>query len=118
MLIGLFQDVIMFLTTLYSPLTAHQTIFARRDLYSLPGFHDPVSAMTHLFAAPMFLVLSFFLLCRGRGNTARLIFLGIFAFATVFLLSMSGVYHMMESGGNARVVMERLDHSAIFVLIA
>jgi channel protein (hemolysin III family) len=94
------------------------TVFARGDLYSLPGFHDPVSALTHLLAAPVFLVLSYFLLRRGRGNTARLIFLGIFAFASVFLLSMSGVYHMMESGGNARLVMERLDHSAIFVLIA
>jgi channel protein (hemolysin III family) len=93
-------------------------VFARGDLYSLPGFHDPVSAMSHLFAAPVFLVLSYYLLRRGRGNTARLIFLGIFAFASVFLLSMSGVYHMMESGGTARLVMERLDHSAIFFLIA
>ena len=40
------------------------------------------------------------------------------AVETVFLLSMSGVYHMMESGGTARAVMGRLDHSAIFVLIA
>ena len=94
------------------------TVFARGDLYSLPGFHDPVSSLTHLLAAPVFLVLSFFLLRRGRGNAARLIFLGIFAFASVFLLSMSGVYHMMESGGTARAVMGRLDHSAIFVLIA
>ena len=92
-------------------------VFARGDLYSLPGFHDPVSALTHLLAAPVFLVLSFFLIRRGRGNTARLVFLGIFAFASVFLLAMSGVYHMMERGGTARAVMERLDHSAIFVLI-
>jgi hemolysin III len=36
----------------------------------------------------------------------------------VFLLSMSGVYHMMARGGTARLVLERLDHGAIFVFIA
>lgn len=108
----------MFFTTHHSPLTTHRYILARYDLYSLPGFHDPVSALTHLMAAPVFLVASYCLLRRGRGNAARLFFLGVFAFATVFLLCMSGVYHMMESGGTARMVMERLDHSAIFVLIA
>jgi channel protein (hemolysin III family) len=33
-------------------------------------------------------------------------------------MSMSGVYHMMVFGGTARAVMERMDHSAIFTLIA
>jgi channel protein (hemolysin III family) len=91
---------------------------APTDLYSLPGFHDPVSALTHLLAAPVFLALSFDLLRRGRGSVGRQVYLGVFAASTVFLLSMSGVYHMMVNGGTARAVMERLDHSGIFLLIA
>jgi channel protein (hemolysin III family) len=44
--------------------------------------------------------------------------LGVFAFACVFLLSMSGVYHLLSPGGAGREVMRRLDHAAIFILIA
>ena len=88
------------------------------ELRHLPGFHDPFSAVTHLLGAVGFVVLGSVLLRRGRGDPARLAFLGVYAFACVFLLSMSGVYHMMAAGGTARAVMQRLDHAAIFVLIA
>lgn len=88
------------------------------ELYSLPGFHEPFSAISHLFGAVLFLVLGVLLLRRGRGNRERLLYLGVYAFSCVFLLAMSGVYHMMVRGGTARLVMERLDHGAIFILIA
>jgi channel protein (hemolysin III family) len=88
------------------------------ELYHLPGFNDPFSAISHLAGAVIFLVLGLLLLRRGRGDWARLVFLGIYVFSCVFLLSMSGVYHMMAQGGTARRVMDRLDHGAIFVLIA
>lgn len=90
----------------------------KMQMHSMPCCQDPVSSFTHLLAVPVFLVLSFYLLQRGRGNRARVLFLGIFAFASVFLLTMSGLYHMMSRHGTARSVMERLDHGAIFVLIA
>src|SRR4029077_16650438 len=35
-----------------------------------------------------------------------------------FLLAMSGVYHLLPLGSGGRQVLGRLDHSAIFVLIA
>ncbi|MHC4406417.1 MAG: PAQR family membrane homeostasis protein TrhA [Planctomycetota bacterium] len=87
------------------------------DLYHLPGFHEPFSAISHLLGAVAFLVLGLILLQRGRGNTVRLVWLGVYAAACVLLFSMSGVYHMMVGGGPAHQVMERLDHGAIFVLI-
>jgi channel protein (hemolysin III family) len=87
-------------------------------LYHLPGFDDPFSAISHLFGAVAFLYLGALLLRRGRGDLSRMIFLGIYAFSCVLLFSMSGVYHMMLRGGTPRLVMERLDHGAIFVLIA
>ena len=88
------------------------------ELYHLPGFHEPFSAITHLVGAPVFLVLGWLLLRRGRGDPARLAFLGIFALSCVILLSMSAVYHMTVRGGTANRVMQRLDHGAIFLLIA
>jgi channel protein (hemolysin III family) len=88
------------------------------ELRHLPGFYEPCSAISHLFGAVVFLFLGAFLLRRGWGDRTRLILLGIYAGSCVVLLSLSGVYHMMVRGGTARLVMERLDHGAIFLLIA
>jgi channel protein (hemolysin III family) len=88
------------------------------ELRHLPGFYEPLSAASHLLGAAVFLVLGLFLLRRGRGDPARLAFLGVYAGSCVLLFSMSGVYHMMSRGGPAHRVLGRLDHSAIFVLIA
>jgi channel protein (hemolysin III family) len=42
----------------------------------------------------------------------------VFAFSCVVLLSLSGVYHLLSPGTAGRDVLQRLDHAAIFVLIA
>jgi channel protein (hemolysin III family) len=86
--------------------------------YPIPGFSDPVSSLSHLLGAAVFAVLGYFLLRRGWGNWRRVAFLGVYVFACVLLLSMSGVYHLLARGGGGRAVLERLDHGAIFVLIA
>jgi channel protein (hemolysin III family) len=87
-------------------------------VYSIPGFADPFSSMLHLLAAVVFAVLAFFLVARGRGSMGRMLSLAIFAFSAVFLLSMSGVYHLLAEGGSGRRVLQRLDHAGIFLLIA
>ncbi len=87
-------------------------------IYSIPGFSEPVSSLSHLLAAGVFLVLGIFLLRHGRGNRARILSLGVFVFATVFMLAMSGVFHLLQPGGSGRAVLQRLDHASIFVLIA
>jgi len=46
-----------------------------------------------------------------------MISLFVFSTATVLLLSTSGIYHLLEPG-DTRTFAQRLDHSAIFVLIA
>ena len=85
---------------------------------SIPGFADPVSSLTHLAAAATFLVLAMYLLRRSRGRRGNEIALSIFAFAVVFMFSMSGVYHMLAHGSEGREVLHRLDHASIFLLIA
>jgi channel protein (hemolysin III family) len=85
---------------------------------SLPGFHEPFSALSHLGAALVFAALTVPLLRRARGSALRVAALAIFALTTVFLLSMSGVFHMLSTGGTPRAVLARLDQAAIFALIA
>ena len=111
-----------------------------RELISIPGFADPFSSLSHLLGAVFFAWLTVPTVRRavraGRsgGAVASLI---IFGASAVFLLSMSGVYHLLAPamatgvgsrigmaspqepvGGAARAVLQRLDHAAIFVLIA
>ncbi|MEA3193805.1 MAG: P-type Ca2+ transporter type [Betaproteobacteria bacterium] len=87
-------------------------------MLSIPGFSDPVSSLTHLAAAVIFAILSAFLIASGRGDARRVISLVVFAFSCVLLLSLSGVYHLLTPETAARGVLLRLDHAAIFVLIA
>lgn len=88
------------------------------DIIPIPGFSEPFSSLSHLLGAGVFAVLSVLLLRRGRGRRWRVVSLAVFSFGAVFLLSMSGVYHLLGPNGIAREVMRRLDHAAIFVLIA
>ncbi len=87
-------------------------------MYSIPGFSEPVSSLSHLLPAGLFFFLGVFLLFRERGNRMRMLSLAVFVLASVFMLAMSGVFHLLEPGGNSRAVLQRLDHAAIFVLIA
>lgn len=88
------------------------------DIVPLPGFYEPFSALTHLGGALVFAYLSAPLLRRASGDRRRIAALAVFSFASVFLLSMSGVFHMLREGSAARSVLGRLDHAGIFVLIA
>jgi channel protein (hemolysin III family) len=90
----------------------------RPQLLSIPGFSDPVSSLSHLAGALVFAILAISLIARGRGEARRVFSLAVFAFSCVLLLSLSGVYHLLSHDTAARSVLMRLDHAAIFVLIA
>ncbi len=87
------------------------------EQFAIPGFDQPMSSMTHLVGALLFVVLSVFLLRSAWKDRAHFLNALLFAFAVVFLLSMSGVYHMFPRYGQAGQVMIRLDVAAIFFLI-
>lgn len=84
----------------------------------LPGFFEPFSAMVHLFGALVLALLAIPLLHKAHGDGRRVALLAVYAFACVLLLSMSGVFHMLQGEGAAREVLGRLDKAAIFILIA
>lgn len=86
--------------------------------YSIPGFFDPMSSLSHLVGTVLFSILTPFLLLSAWPSRRSFWFSFQFAIAVLLLLSMSFVYHMMTVGGVARAVMLRLDVAAIFILIA
>ena len=87
-------------------------------IYAIPGFSDPVSCFSHLLGAGVFAVLGVMLVHRGRGHRGRSIALALYVLCCVFLLSMSGTYHLLSHESAARSVLRLLDHAAIFTLIA
>jgi hemolysin III len=66
----------------------------------------------------LFFVLGIILLRRGAGDRLRLTLLGVYVAASVFQFSISGLYHMMVRGGAAHQLIGKLDHTAVFLLIA
>jgi channel protein (hemolysin III family) len=92
----------------------------------IAGFADPFSSISHLAGGGVALLMSPALFRRGlraadRSPTfhgVRVLSLAVFATSAVLLLSMSGVFHLLSRGGAPRAVLQRLDHAAIFVLIA
>lgn len=93
-------------------------IDAPPTLYDLPGFHEPFSAISHLSGAALFLVLNLLLLRRGQRYPPGLPYLIVYVISVQLLLIASGLYHMVVRGSDVHAVIERIDHSAIFILIA
>ena len=89
-----------------------------QNWYSIGGFHDPMSSLSHLVGCVVFMLLSILMLRKAHSSALRFRYALLFCLSVVLLLTMSFVYHMMEVGGTARVVMRCLDIAAIFVLIA
>jgi channel protein (hemolysin III family) len=85
---------------------------------AIPGFSDPFSSISHLVGAVSFLVFGTVLLIRQRAGMGQTIAVLVFVFGVVFLLTMSGVFHLLTPGTTGRAVFQRLDHAAIFFLIA
>lgn len=84
----------------------------------IPGFSEPFASLSHLLAAGLALVGVVLLMRKAHGNPGRISSIIIYTVGLVFLFSMSGVYHLLDPHGFARLVLRRLDHAGIWVLIA
>jgi channel protein (hemolysin III family) len=82
------------------------------------GFEDPVSSWTHLLGALAVLVFLLWLFREGGAGRRHPWPIIIYGLSCIFLLSMSGVYHLLPRETTSRYVLRILDHSAIFILIA
>lgn len=82
------------------------------------GLADPVSSLSHGLAALGCALLAPSLIRRGRHVRGQAWSLAVFALTAVVLLSASGAFHAFTHGTPTSRVLQRLDHAAIFALIA
>lgn len=80
--------------------------------------HEPISALTHLAGAWLALFGTVILLVLVRNDPEKLITLGIYGGSLVILFSTSSLFHGVRTGQDGRMFLNRLDHAAIFLLIA
>lgn len=87
-------------------------------IYPILGFTHPLSSIIHLLGAVFFTYQAKHMLRRVKGSSIRTISLAVFSGSCIFLLLVSGIYHLLATTGVAHTVFQRLDHAAIFLVIA
>ena len=84
----------------------------------LSKLREPVNGLTHFFAAIAALVGLVALLLLGRQSLGKLISLAVYGTTLILLFSSSAAYHMALVKPRALEIFRKLDHAAIYTLIA
>jgi hemolysin III len=79
---------------------------------------EPVNSLTHWAGAILALVGLLTLLVVGWGTPAKVISMIIYGASLIFLFSASATYHMVRVKDKALEIFRKIDHAAIFLLIA
>jgi len=77
-----------------------------------------VSGLTHLGAAVAAVIGLIALLIMGRGDPTKEISLLIYGVSLIMMFAASAAYHMVDLGPDVSAWLRKIDHSAIYVLIA
>ena len=84
----------------------------------LKKLREPVSGLTHLFATLAAVLGLAVLLYFGRTSLSKEASLLIYGLSLVLMFSTSAAYHLINSGPQGTQLLRKLDHSAIYLLIA
>lgn len=79
---------------------------------------EKISAYSHAAAIPFMIAGTIIMLIISGGNTAHRIVALIYGFSAVALFTASFLYHSKKRSENETSIWRKLDHSAIFILIA
>jgi hemolysin III len=79
---------------------------------------EPVSGWTHFGAAWAAVLGTVVLIVVGGTNSVKIIALGVYGLSLVFLFGSSAAYHSIKAGPKGIVRLRKLDHAAIYGLIA
>ncbi|HUE99812.1 MAG TPA: hemolysin III family protein [Anaerolineales bacterium] len=79
---------------------------------------EPVNSLTHWGGAVLALIGLIALLIVGWGTPAKVISLVIYGVSLIFLFSASATYHMLHVKEKALEIFRKIDHAAIYILIA
>ena len=81
-------------------------------------FRDPVSGLTHFFAAIAAQVGLVALIVLSWGRLSQVISTGVYGISLVLLFAASATYHLVKAKPELIARLRKLDHAAIFLLIA
>ncbi len=84
----------------------------------LKKIREPVNGLTHFFAAILAAAGWIGLLILGWRSLPKEIPLGIYGVSLILLFAASAAYHMVKARPKVIEVLRKLDHSAIYLLIA
>ncbi|MDP1546153.1 MAG: hemolysin III family protein [Anaerolineales bacterium] len=84
----------------------------------LKKLREPVNSLTHWGGAILALIGLIALLIVGWDTPAKIISLAVYGVSLIFLFSASATYHMVRVKDKALEIFRKIDHAAIFVLIA
>ena len=82
------------------------------------SMREPVSGLTHFFAAIASAFGLVTLLIIGQGDGSKQLSLLIYGISLFLMFSASAAYHLLNGKPGLIQVLRKLDHSAIYVLIA
>jgi hemolysin III len=86
--------------------------------WRMQKFRDPASGLTHLAAASAAAAGTAGLLWAGRGQSTKEIAFLIYGISLILMFSASATYHLVQGGPKAIGILRKIDHSAIYLLIA
>ena len=81
-------------------------------------FREPVNSLTHWAGAILALAGLIALLIVGWGTPTKVTSLVIYGVSLIFLFSASATYHMVQVKDKALEIFRKIDHAAIYFLIA
>jgi hemolysin III len=79
---------------------------------------DLVNFYSHFLGAVASLAGYVVLLCNSSGSVTKIVLSTIYSLCAVFLFACSAIYHGQKAGEDERNLWRRLDHIAIFFMIA
>lgn len=85
---------------------------------SLSLFREPFNAISHLLAAVASVIGLLWLLAMGWEEPLRRFSLSIYGFTLTLMFATSAAYHGFNARPETQLVLKKLDHTAIYMLIA
>ncbi|MEW6402462.1 MAG: hemolysin III family protein [Chloroflexota bacterium] len=84
----------------------------------LKRIREPVNGLTHFFAAIVAAIGAVVLVIIGWTNPAKIISVLIYGVSLVSMFAASATYHTVQAKEKVLVILRKVDHSAIYFLIA
>ncbi|MCA0456374.1 MAG: hemolysin III family protein [Chloroflexi bacterium] len=81
-------------------------------------FREPVNGFTHLTGAIFSAIALLVLVTVTRGDPVKLFSVIVYGFSLIILYAASATYHLSYGSERKLLWLERIDHAAIYILIA